>query len=107
MIFTPSDALIVIDVQNDFCPATRGRTKAATASGAMADVGGRLAVPLVKALVVSAYGDYDPTTKELVDLGGSATLRDACGCATLRLAASHRVGRDGVDAALSLVLTPK
>ncbi len=69
--------------------------------------GGRLGVPIVRALLVSAYGDYDPTANELVDLGGSVTLRDSCGCATLRLAASHRVGRDGVDAALSLVLTPK
>jgi hypothetical protein len=69
--------------------------------------GARVAVPLVSAFVVAAYGDYDPTAGELVDLGGSATLRDACGCATLRLSASHRVGRDGVDAALSLVLTPR
>ena len=69
--------------------------------------GARVALPIVRALLLSAYGDYDPTSAELVDLGGSATLRDACGCATLRLAASHRVGRDGVDAALSLVLTPK
>ena len=69
--------------------------------------GGRMGVPVTRALLLSAYGDYDPTAKELVDLGGSMTLRDSCGCATLRLAASHRVGRDGVDAALSLVLTPK
>lgn len=69
--------------------------------------GARMTVPIVRALSLAAYGDYDPTANELVDLGGSATLRDACGCATLRLSASHRVGRDGVDAALSLVLTPK
>jgi hypothetical protein len=69
--------------------------------------GGRATIPIVRALVLSVYGDYDPTANELVDLGGSVTLRDACGCASLRLGASHRVGRDGVDAALSLVLTPK
>ena len=69
--------------------------------------GARVAIPVVRPLTIATFGDYDATSRVLLDVGGSASLRDACGCVTLRLTASHRVAREGVDAALTLVLTPK
>jgi hypothetical protein len=69
--------------------------------------GARVSVPIVRPLVVAAYGDYDATSRVLLDVGGSVSLRDSCGCVALRLGVAHRVARDGVDAALTLALSPK
>jgi hypothetical protein len=35
---------------------------------------------------------------------GSVDLRDGCGCVTLRVFGSHRLGREGVDVWLALEL---
>src|ERR1700712_1437545 len=60
MILTPHDALLVIDLQNDFCPAVDG------VGGALAVSGGHDIVPTVNALAqrfdhVLLTQDWHPT----------------------------------------------
>ena len=43
-----------------------------------------------------------PTRRELVAARAGLELRDRCGCLTLRVMGSHRIGRDGVDVWVAL-----
>jgi hypothetical protein len=40
----------------------------------------------------------DVTANDLVAAVGSLELHDPCGCVVVRATASHRIGRDGIDA---------
>jgi hypothetical protein len=60
--------------------------------------GAGLAVPIGPRVTAKAGADADLTAKDLVAATGSLELHDPCGCVVVRLAASHRIGRDGVDA---------
>jgi hypothetical protein len=46
--------------------------------------------------------DVDATHRELVGARGGIALRDRCGCVTLRVNGSHRIGRPGVDVWVAL-----
>lgn len=59
--------------------------------------GTTLVVPWHRAVTTSAGVDYDATNRELVGARGGIELRDRCGCLTLRVNGSHRIGRPGVD----------
>jgi len=58
---------------------------------------------------VTARGgvDGDLTTGRLVATRGSLDLHDHCGCVAVRLSASERIGRQGVDVWVSIDLAPK
>lgn len=66
--------------------------------------GGSLAIPWAHFITTRGGADVDLTTGSLLGTSGSIDLRDACGCVTLRLFGSHRIGRDGVDVWLALDL---
>jgi hypothetical protein len=64
--------------------------------------GATLVVPWHKAVTTSTGADYDATNQELVGARGGIEIRDRCGCLTLRVNGSHRIGRPGVDVWVAL-----
>lgn len=64
--------------------------------------GAGVVVPWSHAVTTSVGADGDATRRELVAARAGVELRDKCGCLTLRVQGSHRIGRDGVDVWLSL-----
>jgi len=64
--------------------------------------GAGLVVPWSRVVTTSVGADGDLTARELVAARGSVELRDRCGCLTLRVVGSHRIGREGVDVWLAL-----
>jgi hypothetical protein len=66
--------------------------------------GARVAVPLGSRVTTRGGADMDLTSGELVAAIGSLELHDPCNCVVLRATAAHRIGRDGVDAWLSVDL---
>ena len=61
-----------------------------------------LVIPWSKVVTTSGGVDADLGAGELVGARGAIELRDRCGCLTLRMMGSHRIGRDGVDVWLAL-----
>ncbi|HLK38495.1 MAG TPA: hypothetical protein VKU41_17150 [Polyangiaceae bacterium] len=66
--------------------------------------GVRLGVPIGVRVTARGGADYDLDARELVAAVGSLELHDPCGCVVLRANVAHRVGRDGVDAWVSIDL---
>ena len=63
--------------------------------------GARLAVPLGPRITTRGGADVDlgaPGGPQLVAAVGALELHDPCGCVVVRATAAHRIGRDGVDA---------
>lgn len=69
-----------------------------------ASVGAGVVAPLGARVTARGGADVDLSTGLLVGTRGSVALRDACGCVTLQLFGSERLGRDGVDVWLALDL---
>jgi hypothetical protein len=68
--------------------------------------GGELRVPWTRWLASSVAGDYDVTSETLLGVRGALAYRHPCDCLALVGWAGHRLGRDGVDASLTLDLLP-
>lgn len=66
--------------------------------------GAAVVVPWTRHLTTRAGADFDAVSKTLLGARASIDLRDGCGCVTLRLFGSQRLGRDGVDVWLALEL---
>lgn len=64
--------------------------------------GTTLVFPWHRAVTTTAGADYDATNQELVGARGGVEIRDRCGCLTLRVNGSHRIGRPGVDVWVAL-----
>jgi hypothetical protein len=64
-------------------------------------------VPWLSWLATTGGVDGDLTAKVLVAARGGLELRDRCGCVLFRANAAHRIGRDGVDAWVTLDLVPR
>jgi hypothetical protein len=64
--------------------------------------GGRLSVPLGSRVTARAGADVDLDAGQLVAALGALELHDPCGCVVVRASAAHRIGRDGVDAWLTV-----
>ena len=64
--------------------------------------GAGLVVPWSHLVTTSVGADADATHRALVAARAGIELRDRCGCLTLRVMGSHRLGRDGVDVWLAL-----
>jgi hypothetical protein len=60
--------------------------------------GVRAALPLGPRITTRGGVDYDLTDNDLVAAVGSLELHDPCNCVTVRATVSHRIGRSGVDA---------
>jgi hypothetical protein len=61
--------------------------------------GGALAgLPIGSRITARGGADVDLTSDELVAWIGSLELHDPCDCVVVRATAAHRIGRDGVDA---------
>jgi hypothetical protein len=68
--------------------------------------GAGLVVPWAKAVSTSVGADVDASTRELVAARVGVDLRDRCGCVTLHVNGTHRIGRQGVDVWLALDFAP-
>jgi hypothetical protein len=66
--------------------------------------GAGLAVPIGAFMTASASSDVDVDATALVGARAGLELHDRCGCMTLRTTASQRLGREGIDAWISLEL---
>jgi hypothetical protein len=66
--------------------------------------GARLALPLGSRVTARGGGDYDFGARALVAALASVELHDPCNCVVVRATAAHRIGREGVDAWLSVDL---
>ncbi|MGH7440805.1 MAG: hypothetical protein ACRENE_34425, partial [Polyangiaceae bacterium] len=66
--------------------------------------GASLGLPLGSRITLMGEADGDASTREIVDARGSLELHDPCGCVVLRATVAHRIGREGVDAWLSVDL---
>jgi hypothetical protein len=64
--------------------------------------GASIAVPFGRRITLSGGGDGDANARELVAARTSLELHDPCGCFVVRASAAHRIGRDGVDAWITL-----
>jgi hypothetical protein len=60
--------------------------------------GASVVLPLGNRITVRAGADADLSANDLVAELGSIELHDPCGCVVVRAIASHRIGREGVDA---------
>lgn len=65
-----------------------------------------LGVPWTRSLRTSVRADADLTAGELLALQGVLSYRHPCGCLGFTAAGAHRLGRGGVDIALSIDLLP-
>lgn len=70
-------------------------------------LGGELSIPWARTFRTAARGDVDLASGLLLAVRGLAEYRHPCGCFGLGLMAAHRLGRDGVDVALSVDVMPK
>jgi hypothetical protein len=68
--------------------------------------GADLTVALVSVLSVGGGADWDASAEELLGVRGFARYRHSCGCVALSAFSTHRAGRPGFDAGLSLDLMP-
>jgi hypothetical protein len=70
-------------------------------------LGGELSIPWARAFRTAARGDVDLASGMLLAVRGLAEYRHPCGCLGVGLMAAHRLGRDGVDVALSVDVMPR
>ena len=68
--------------------------------------GGEVRVPWTSWLASAVAADYDLTADELLSVRGSVGYRHPCGCLAALAWSGTRLGRDGVDAWLTLDLLP-
>jgi hypothetical protein len=68
--------------------------------------GGHLAVPWTSWLASSAAVDHDLTAQQLLAVRGALGYRHRCRCLAAAAWVGHRIGRPGVDAALTVDLVP-
>ena len=66
--------------------------------------GAHARIPWLSWLATTGGADVDLTAKVLVAARGGLELRDRCGCLVFRANVAHRIGRDGVDAWVTLDL---
>ena len=66
--------------------------------------GARLAVPLGSRVTTRGGADVDLDARQLVAAVGALELHDPCGCVVVRATVAHRIGREGVDAWLTVDL---
>jgi hypothetical protein len=66
--------------------------------------GARLALPIGSRVTARGGGDYDFDARELVAAIASLELHDPCNCVVVRATTAHRIGREGIDAWLSVDL---
>lgn len=66
--------------------------------------GGALVVPWTRHVTTRVGADADLTARTLLGVRGSIDLRDTCGCVTLRVFGSERLGREGLDLWVALEL---
>jgi hypothetical protein len=83
-----------------------GLREPATAYGASegSSAGGTVVLPVTQHVTTRGGADVDLASGSLLGARGSVDLRDGCGCVTLRVFGSHRLGREGVDVWLALEL---
>jgi hypothetical protein len=67
--------------------------------------GARAGIPFGSRVTARGGADVDFNAGELVAAVASLELHDPCNCVVLRATASHRIGREGVDAWLSVDLS--
>jgi len=60
--------------------------------------GARLALPIGSRVTARGGGDVDFGARDLVAALASVELHDPCNCVVVRATAAHRIGREGVDA---------
>jgi hypothetical protein len=60
--------------------------------------GARLAIPIGPRVTARGGADADLDARQLVAALGALELHDPCGCVVVRASVAHRIGRDGVDA---------
>lgn len=68
--------------------------------------GGELGVPVTVWLATAVGADWDVTARELLGVRGSLGYRHRCGCLAALAWAGKRIGRDGVDAWLTVDILP-
>jgi hypothetical protein len=68
--------------------------------------GAELSIPWGFGIRTGVRADMDLDAKTLLAIRGTAGYRHPCGCFGLGVLAAHRVGRDGVDVAVSLDVAP-
>lgn len=66
--------------------------------------GARVGVPIGSHVTARAGADMDLSADQLVAALGALELHDPCGCVVVRATASHRIGREGFDAWLTVDL---
>jgi len=66
----------------------------------------RASVPWTRWLTTRGGVDMDLSALVVTAATGSIELRDTCGCFRVRLSASHRLGRDGVDVWATIDVMP-
>jgi hypothetical protein len=69
-------------------------------------LGGELGVPFTPWLASAVAADYDLTGEQLLGVRGTLGYRHPCGCLAALAWAGQRLGRDGLDAWLTLDLLP-
>jgi len=69
--------------------------------------GVRASVPWTKWLATRGGVDMDLSALVLTAATGTIELKDTCGCFRVRLSASHRLGRDGVDVWATIDVVPR
>ncbi len=69
--------------------------------------GGRVRIPWTSWLATSGGADLDLTAQTPRRGAGGVELRDRCGCLLVRANAAHRIGRDGIDAWVTIDLAPR
>jgi hypothetical protein len=83
----------------------------ATSYGSLATTGwtsgARLTFPITPLVTARGGVDGDLTAQRLLGWRGSLEIHDHCQCVALRLSASERWGRDGVDVWASVDLVPR
>jgi hypothetical protein len=67
--------------------------------------GAGLGVPFGPRITARAGADVDLDPSELVAALGSLEIHDPCNCVVVRATAAHRIGREGVDAWVSVDLS--
>jgi hypothetical protein len=69
--------------------------------------GSYVGVPWTEWLTTTGGADVDLTARLLVAARGAVEVRDRCGCVRVRANAAHRIGRDGIDAWVTIDLAPR
>ena len=69
--------------------------------------GARARIPWTAWLATTGGADFDLTAQVLVAARGGIEVRDHCGCLRVRANAAHRIGRDGVDAWVTIDLAAR